>query len=68
MYCIGECFPPKSAFLFWDLITGGAPVNDYSILGYQMLTVAYTMLTMAIPMTIFLIYTIYKLYKEWKHQ
>jgi hypothetical protein len=56
--CIGDCYPPKEMFPFWDLITGNAPVNDYSILGYQMLVLADIMIITLIPMMCFFMYVI----------
>ena len=62
--CIGACFPPKSMFPFWDQVTGSAPVNDYSILGYQMLMLAYLMIVMMIPFLYYFFGAILKIIEE----
>ena len=62
--CIGDCFPPKSMFPFWDQVTGNAPVNDYSILGYQMLMLAYFMIVLMIPFLGYFVMAILKIIEE----
>jgi hypothetical protein len=59
--CIGDCYPPKELFPFWDVVTGNAPVNDYSILGYQMLVVGYLIMLWLIPMVAYFMYTLIKM-------
>jgi hypothetical protein len=62
--CIGDCFPPKSMFPFWDQVTGSAPVNDYSILGYQMLMLVYFMMILMIPFLYYFFGAILKIIEE----
>jgi hypothetical protein len=35
--------------ILWDLITGNAPINEYSLLGYQMLFLSYIMVIVGVP-------------------
>lgn len=57
-------YPPKESFIFWDAITGNAPVNDYSILGYQMLVMAYIMILISIPIGIKFLYVVLNIIEE----
>jgi ABC-type uncharacterized transport system permease subunit len=50
--------PPVPQFL-WDLITGGAPVNEYSLIGFNMLITGYSLF---IFLGLYIIYFIYKIH------
>jgi hypothetical protein len=55
---------PKSMFPFWDQVTGNAPINEYSIIGYQMLMLAYFMMILMIPILVYLFGAILKIIEE----
>jgi hypothetical protein len=62
--CIGNCYPPKEAFPLWDLVTGSAPVNEYSMLGYQMLMLSYILALFLIPMIGYTLVLTFKLIRD----
>jgi hypothetical protein len=55
--------PPMPQWL-WDIITGGAPVNEYSILGVGFLMLGYAIYGFIIIIGIFLFYWIINYMEE----
>jgi hypothetical protein len=63
-FCIGNCYPPASTFPFWDLVTGNAPSNEYSIIGYQMLMTGHIIMVFLIPVVFIIFYESLKLLED----